>query len=116
MDGLLAERSHVTAAASCLHENKEFVTITRDEASKQLYPLCDFNLLRGVKHTTLAQNTDGFYFCSNCFAVLCANCNMTSPQSLRFNSILLLAMDSNILIAIRAIVYSIIGTIDTSLL
>jgi len=122
MDGIVTDGQQARNAASCLHKEREYVTITREEAASGQYPLCDFNLTRGVKHTTLLQRTGTFGFCKWCHMVMCANCD--ELRSITRNAGVILITSFNLLkielpfinIAIRAIVYGITSMVDILLL
>lgn len=118
MDGLVKESEHVKKAADCLHTNREYITIKPAEAAKGQYPYCDFNLLNGVKHTTLLQKTGTYAFCSDCFMVMCANCDLKKTIGFLFiTSFNLLKLELPfIATVIRVIVYSITSMINILLL
>jgi hypothetical protein len=85
--GVAANAAHLAAAADCLHLVREAITITAEEASKGHYPLCDLDPVNGTSHTTLTQRSGTFYFCKECFLVMCTHCNLESATNVT-NSLL----------------------------
>jgi len=79
--GQIAEMSSVAGAAECLHTVRGYITVTPAEFVKGLYPLCDFNLTNGVKHSAIQMVGDRtFGFCEKCRMVMCSNCDMTASN------------------------------------
>jgi hypothetical protein len=84
--GQIAEAAHVVTAADCLHIVKAYVTVTPAEIVKGMYPLCDFNVVNGVKHSAIQfTGVDrSFGYCTKCLITICSNCDMNTKASILF--------------------------------
>ena len=83
--GQMADAAHLAASAECLHVYREYLTVTLSEAMKGQIPNCDFNPRNGALHLAAPGAFHQFGYCAKCFAVMCANCDLTvSRASLLF--------------------------------